>query len=42
MNMPVNIASDLAKKKAKREELTKEIAKLDKEIKELENKENNK
>ena len=38
MNWPLNIASTIAKKKAKREKLSAEIAKLDKEIAELESK----
>lgn len=38
MNYPINIASSLAKKKAKREHYLEKVAKLDKEIAELENK----
>lgn len=36
MHRPINIASDLAKKKAKRDTLLEKVAKLDKEISELE------
>lgn len=37
MNMPINIASKLARKKAKRDILAKKVAALDVEIAELEN-----
>ena len=40
MYMPINIASDLAKKKEERKILVKKLEKLDAEIKELEEKEN--
>ena len=38
MNMPINIASKLARKKAKRDLLANKVAVLDAEIAEMENK----